>query len=156
MSIPPRKMANQSVSFLVMSRLLDYIAYAIIIAVIGVTMWFLGALSSVQAFPPRLSPFGYIGNSGPLLLVHQKLAANSWVDRESNFKGERCCDAGKDCHTLEPEDVRPSKGGIAARLNNGQEVFIPDDRIQVSRDGRYWVCFWANQVKFFFAPYSGS
>jgi hypothetical protein len=147
-------MPNQSVSFLVMSRLLDYIAYAIIIAVIGVTMWFLGALSSVQAFPPRLSPFGYIGNSGPLLLVHQKLAANSWVDRESNFKGERCCDAGKDCHVVPPDRVMPRGDGVT--LPDYGNITIPGNQIQISQDGQYWVCFWANQVKCFFAPYSGS
>ena len=135
-----------------MSRFLDWLAVFICV---GLGLAFLSVLYSARALTVTYVLPGE-GNAGPLLLTHQKLAANSWIDRESNFKGERCCDAGKDCHTLPPERVRPTAGGVLVRLNDGKEIFVPGDRIQVSRDGHYWVCYWGEQVRCFHAPYSGS
>lgn len=90
-----------------------------------------------------------------IILAHQKIAIDAWVDRTKNKKGERCCDAGKDCHSLNPEEVKHVPGGVNIRLGE-QTLFIPGEEIMPSEDGRYWVCYWNNQVKCFFAPYSGS
>jgi hypothetical protein len=90
-----------------------------------------------------------------IILAHQKLASDAWIDRSKNKKGERCCDAGKDCHSIEPERVKPAEGGVVVQLDD-RSVFVPGDQIMVSEDGKYWVCYWGGQIKCFFAPHSGS
>jgi len=88
-------------------------------------------------------------------LAHQKLARDGWVDRSYNKKGERCCDQGKDCHSLNPEEVKPTEGGVMLTFD-GREIFIPGDQIMPSEDGKFWVCYWGERVRCFFAPYNGS
>jgi hypothetical protein len=90
-----------------------------------------------------------------IILAHQKLASDAWIDRSKNKKGERCCDAGKDCHSIEPERVKPAEGGVVVQLDD-RSVFVPGGQIMVSEDGKYWVCYWGGQIKCFFAPHSGS
>lgn len=90
-----------------------------------------------------------------IILAHQKIAIDAWVDRTKNKKGERCCDAGKDCHSLNADEVKHVPGGVNIRLGE-QTIHIPGEEIMPSEDGRYWVCYWGNKVRCFFAPYSGS
>ena len=90
-----------------------------------------------------------------IILAHQKLASDAWVDRTKNKKGERCCDANKDCHSLNPDEVKHVPGGVDIRLGD-QTIHIPGEEIMPSEDGRYWVCYWGDKVRCFFAPYSGS
>ena len=95
-----------------------------------------------------------LANEGPLVLAHQKLAANSWIDREHNKQGERCCDAGKDCHVVPANRVMSHRDGVM--LPDYGNVAIPWDQIQVSQDGQYWVCIWGGKVRCFHAPHNGS
>jgi hypothetical protein len=107
-----------------------------------------------SATPPHSLGPAQRGNAG-IILAHQKLASDAWIDRSKNKKGERCCDAGKDCHSIEPERVKPAEGGVVVQLDY-RSVFVPGGQIMVSEDGKYWVCYWGNEIKCFFAPHSGS
>ena len=103
-----------------------------------------------------ISPRRQISTATPsIILTHQKLASDGWVDRTRNKKGERCCDAGKDCHSLNADEVKHVPGGVNIRLGE-QTIHIPGEEIMPSEDGRYWVCYWGDKVRCFFAPYSGS
>ena len=130
--------------------LLDWIAAAVSLAAVFVVLAIL--------FQARALPVTYVvpgaGNAGPLILAHQKLAANSWIDREVNKQGERCCDAGKDCHIVPAERVMSHRDGVM--LPDYGNVEIPGNQIQVSQDGQYWVCIWGGKVRCFHAPHSGS
>lgn len=103
-----------------------------------------------------ISPRRQISTATPsIILTHQKLASDGWVDRTRNKKGERCCDAGKDCHSLNADEVKHVPGGVNIRLGE-QTIHIPGEEIMPSEDGRYWVCYWGDKVRCFFAPHSGS
>ena len=91
-----------------------------------------------------------------IILAHQKLASDGWVDRTKNKKGERCCDAGKDCFAVLPERVKATEGGVNVTTDDGRMVFIPGSEIMPSDDGRYWMCAWGGQIRCFFAPFNGS
>lgn len=88
--------------------------------------------------------------------AHQKLASDAWVDRTKNKKGERCCDSGKDCFSLAPERIEHVRGGVNITLDDGRKVFVRGEDIMPSEDGKWWLCYWGNQVKCVFSPYSGS
>lgn len=103
----------------------------------------------------RVSAF-HAAATPSIILAHQKLASDAWIDRSNNKKGERCCDAGKDCHTIMPERVAHVPRGVNVTLEDGRVLFIPGQEIMPSEDGRYWLCYWGGRVKCFFAPYSGS
>ena len=89
-------------------------------------------------------------------LAHQKLASDGWVDRTRNKKGERCCDAGRDCFSLEPDRIEQAPGGVIITMDDGKRVFVRGEDIMPSEDGKWWLCYWNNQVKCVFSPYSGS
>ena len=91
-----------------------------------------------------------------IILAHQKLARDGWVDRSYNKKGERCCDAGKDCFSLDPERVKPAPGGVNVTLDNGEVIFVPGNEILPSEDGKIWSCFWGERLRCLFMPYNGS
>lgn len=113
-------------------------------------------VARILTVAPLPAPRSLVSPPSPsIILAHQKIASDAWVDRTKNKKGERCCDAGKDCHSLNPEEVKHVQGGVNIRLGE-QTLFIPGEEIMPSEDGRYWVCYWGGQVKCFFAPYSGS
>jgi hypothetical protein len=119
-----------------------------------------GADSHSRLSPGSITPaslFPATSAAAPSILpAHQKLASDAWIDSSKNKKGERCCDAGKDCYSLGPERVKPASGGVTVTMDDGQTIFIPGDQIMASEDGKYWVCYWGGQIKCFFAPYSGS
>lgn len=104
----------------------------------------------------QFSPLAGSTATPRIILAHQKLASDGWVDRSKNKNGERCCDSGKDCHTIMPERVAHVPRGVNVTLEDGRVLFIPGQEIMPSEDGRYWLCYWGGQVKCFFAPYSGS
>lgn len=91
-----------------------------------------------------------------IILAHQKLASDGWVDRSYNKKGERCCDQGRDCFSLEPDRIEQAPGGVIITMDDGKRVFVRGEDIMPSEDGKWWLCYWNNQVKCVFAPYNGS
>ena len=114
------------------------------------------ATSRIILAQQKLASDGYpTFREGWIAPAHQKLISDAWIDRSTNKKGERCCDSGKDCHSIEPERVKPAEGGVVVQLDD-RSVFVPGGQIMVSEDGKFWVCYWGGQVKCFFAPYSGS
>jgi hypothetical protein len=129
---------------------------AFVLLVIGLSI--LGR-AEAQVGCYQIDRYGFlcIPSTGEIFVqeAHQKLIKDAWVDRTRNKKGERCCDAGKDCHPLNPDEVKATRGGVII-LVQGREIFIPGPEIMLSEDGNYWVCFWGERVRCFFAPYSGS
>lgn len=119
-----------------------------------------GRLHAQEVGCHQIDRFGFpcIPGTGEIFVeqAHQKLASNEWIDRSSNKKGERCCDAGKDCHSLAPERVVPAEGGVNVTMDDGRTLFIPGQEIMPSEDGKYWLCYWGGRARCFFAPYSGS
>lgn len=87
-------------------------------------------------------------------MAHQKLAADGWMDRTQNKWGQRCCDAGKDCHPVAPERVMSHRDGVL--LPDYGDTVIPGRDIMPSEDGHYWICVWGGRVRCFFAPWNGS
>ena len=96
----------------------------------------------------------YLQRKDWVIRAHQKLASDAWVDKSISKTGERCCDAGKDCHKVPAERVMSHRDGVI--LPDYNNAVIPGDQIMPSEDGRYWVCIWGGKVRCFFAPYSGS
>lgn len=132
--------------------------FAFVCLVIGLSI--LGQARAQEVGCYQIDKYGIlcIPSTGEIFVqeAHQKFAADGWIDRSHNKKGERCCDAGRDCHPVPSESVQLHRQGVI--LPNYGNLVIPGEDIMVSEDGRYWICLDGSKrnVRCFFAPYSGS
>ena len=76
-----------------------------------------------------------------------------------------CCGRG-DCHEINSTRVQLVPGGYVVYLTDAWphdmrwggsgppegNVVVPSDRAQISPDGSYWLCYWQNRFRCFFAP----
>lgn len=74
--------------------------------------------------------------------------AHDWYTGKTDpVVGYKCC-GDKDCHPIDPGDVRATKDGYYIRvprpsyMNEPQEAewFIPRERVQAAPDDRYHIC----------------
>ena len=128
--------------------LLDWIAAAVSLAAIFVV---LAILFQARALVPRVSPFGYIGNGGPLMLVHFEYA---WIN-DGGYKGTdglHCC-GWQDCMEVPADSVKPNADGQSYSTPKGD---IGNKGIYYSRDGKTWICrFQGGPPKCLFVPGGG-
>lgn len=80
---------------------------------------------------------------------------HDWINRGQyrSLAGDLCC--GKDdCFEVRPERVLAHRDGV--RLPDHGDLIVPGREIQVSEDGKYWLCKVGARMRCFFAPYHGN
>lgn len=74
--------------------------------------------------------------------------AHDWYTGKADPVMRYDCCGDKDCHPIDPSDVRATKDGYYVRvprptyMNEPQEAewFIPSERVQTAPDDRYHIC----------------
>lgn len=88
----------------------------------------------------------------PIALIWLALAssanAHDWYTAKTDPVLHYACCGNKDCHPIDPNDVRATKDGYYVRLSRPThmndlqqaEWFIPRERVQAAPDDRYHIC----------------
>lgn len=82
------------------------------------------------------------------LVLASDANAHDWYTGKTDPVLHYDCCGNKDCHPIDPDDVRATKDGYYVRLprpaymNDPQqeEWFVPRERVQAAPDDRYHVC----------------
>ncbi|MFI0842374.1 hypothetical protein [Mesorhizobium sp. IMUNJ 23232] len=97
------------------------------------------------------------------LALAGEAGAHDWyTDKIDPVLHSKCC-GNRDCHSLNPDDVRSAKGGgyfvrqPVPHYRNDPPVgewFIPKERVQTAPDDRYHICEALVPINRFVSPYS--
>lgn len=93
-----------------------------------------------------------LGASPSIVLAHD---AYDWIAKGQyrSSSGELCC-GRDDCHEVKADRVMSHRDGVI--LPDHGNLVVPGRQIQISEDGKYWVCKAGTRLRCFFAPFHGN